>query len=75
MMKIEKALRPNGILIEVWKCMGDNSLSWLTKLFNKIIKGKKKMADEWRKSVGPHLQEQGGSWDQTHEPHQYQKNS
>ena len=30
--------------------MGDDGLSWLTKLFNKIIRTKK-MSDEWRKSI------------------------
>ena len=49
-MKIGKALGPDGIPIEAWKCMGDDGLSWLTKLFNKIIRTKK-MSDEWRKSI------------------------
>lgn len=29
-MKIGKALGPDGIPIEAWKCMGDDGLSWLT---------------------------------------------
>ena len=37
-MKIREALGPNGIPIEVCQCMGDNNLSGLTKLFNKIIR-------------------------------------
>ena len=49
-MKIGKALRPDGIPIEAWKCMEDDGLSWLTKLFNKIFKTKK-IPDEWRKSI------------------------
>ena len=32
-MKIGKSLGPDGIPIEAWKCMGDDGLSWLTKLF------------------------------------------
>ena len=49
-MKIGKALGPDGIPIEAWKCMGDDGLSWLTKLFNKILRTKK-IPDEWRKSI------------------------
>ena len=37
-MKIVKALGPDGIPIEAWKCMVYNGLSWLTKLFNKIFR-------------------------------------
>ena len=40
-MKIGKALVPDGIPIEAWKCMGDDGLSWLTKLFNKTLRTKK----------------------------------
>ncbi|MES6387718.1 hypothetical protein U6T19_12165, partial [Cutibacterium acnes] len=49
-MKIGKALGPDGTPIEACKCIGDDSLSWLTKLFNKIFKTKK-IPDEWRKSI------------------------
>ncbi len=48
-MKVGKACGPDGILIEVWKCLGDMGVAWLTKLFNKIINSKK-IPDEWRKS-------------------------
>lgn len=49
-MKIGKALGPDGIPIKAWKSMGDDGLSWLTKLFNKIIRTKK-IPSEWRKSI------------------------
>ncbi|NAV33007.1 hypothetical protein EE071_28380 [Klebsiella pneumoniae] len=49
-MKGEKAVGPDDIPIEVCKCLGDQGISWLTKLFNIILKTKK-MPDEWRKSV------------------------
>lgn len=49
-MNIGKALGPDGIPIEAWKCMGDDGLSWLTKLFNKILRTKK-IPDEWRKNI------------------------
>lgn len=49
-MKPSKALGPDGFPIEVWKNLGDSGVSWLTKLFNKIILTRK-MSDEWRKSI------------------------
>ena len=50
MMKSRRALELDGIPIEAWKCLGDVRVSWLTKLFNKIIVTKK-MLGEWRKSI------------------------
>ncbi|KAJ7949585.1 Retrovirus-related Pol polyprotein LINE-1 [Quillaja saponaria] len=47
-MKNGKALGPDDILIEVWRCLGDIGVTWLTNLFNKILVTKK-MPDEWRK--------------------------
>ena len=49
-MKIGKALGPYGIPIEAWKCMGDDCLSWLTNVFNKIFRTKR-IPDEWKKSI------------------------
>ncbi|KAJ7952361.1 Retrovirus-related Pol polyprotein LINE-1 [Quillaja saponaria] len=49
-MKNGKALDPDDILIEVWRCLGDIGVTWLTNLFNKILVTKK-MPDEWRKST------------------------
>ena len=40
----------NAIPIEVWKCLGEFGVKWLTKLFNKIWQSNK-MHDEWRKST------------------------
>jgi hypothetical protein len=36
-MKGGKAMGPDGIPIEVWKCLGDIAIVWLTKLFNYIF--------------------------------------
>ena len=36
-MKRGKALGPDGIPIEVWRCLGDIAIVWLTKLFNHIF--------------------------------------
>ena len=40
-MKNHKAVGPDNISIEAWKCMGEEGISWLTKLFNAILKSKK----------------------------------
>lgn len=75
-MKTGKTLGPYGISIEVWKCMWDNSLSWLTKLFNKIIRTKKNVRWVDEKYCGAYQQEQRGysklhqlSWDQAYKPY------
>jgi hypothetical protein len=49
-MKIDKTLGPNDIPIEVWRCLGDITIMWLTKLFNTIFQSKK-MPDEWRRNI------------------------
>ena len=45
-----KAVEPDGIPNEVWRCLGEDGISWLTKLFNVVLKSKK-MPDVWRKSI------------------------
>jgi hypothetical protein len=32
----KKAMESDGIPIEVWKCLGEISIAWLTSLFNNI---------------------------------------
>jgi hypothetical protein len=49
-MKTNKALGPDDIPIEIWRCLGDIVIVWLTKLFN-IIFWSNKMPDEWRRSI------------------------
>lgn len=49
-MKGGKALGPDNIPIEVWRCLGDIGVVWLTKLFNNIFRTNK-MPDEWRRSI------------------------
>ena len=41
---------PDGIPIEVQRCLRDIAIVWLTKLFNHIFR-LNKMPDEWRRSV------------------------
>jgi hypothetical protein len=49
-MKGGKAMGLDGILIEVWRSLGDVTIIWLTKLFNLIFR-LNKMPDEWRRSI------------------------
>jgi hypothetical protein len=49
-MKTDKALGPDDISIEVWRCLGDVAIVWLTKLYNIIFRSNK-MSDEWKRSI------------------------
>jgi hypothetical protein len=49
-MKGGKTMGPDGILIEVWKCLGDIAIVWLTKLFNHIFRSNR-MPDKWMRST------------------------
>ena len=35
-MKSRKAVGADGVPIEVWRCLGEMGVRWLTNLFNKI---------------------------------------
>ena len=45
-----KAMGPDGIPVEVWKCMGDEGVDMLWDLQQKIYE-QEKMPEEWRNSV------------------------
>ncbi|KAL6568984.1 hypothetical protein OROGR_000709 [Orobanche gracilis] len=49
-MGSKKAEGPDGIPIEVWKCLGERGIEWLTMLFNKIWRSNK-MPSAWRTSI------------------------
>ena len=49
-MKKGKAVGPDKLLVEVWKCMGKMGIKFLTRLFNRLLMGKR-MPEEWRRSV------------------------
>ena len=49
-MKSEKAAGPDLIPVEIWKCLGEEGLDWLTELFNVIFRTVK-MPTEWRTST------------------------
>jgi hypothetical protein len=49
-MKIDKTLGSDDIPIELWRCLGDITIVWLTKLFNIIFRFNK-MSDKCRRSI------------------------
>lgn len=49
-MKVGKAVGPDEIPVEVWKCLGEAAVEFLTRLFNRILVSEK-MPEEWRSSV------------------------
>ena len=38
-MKKGKAVKPNELPVEVWKCMGKMGIEFLTRLFNRLLVG------------------------------------
>ena len=49
-MKKGKAVGPNELPVEVWKCMGEMGIKFLTRLFNRLLMDEQ-MPEEWRRSV------------------------
>ncbi|KAK3571078.1 hypothetical protein QTP86_001733, partial [Hemibagrus guttatus] len=49
-MKSGKAVGPDDIPVEVWKCLGEVAVEFLTSLFNRVLESEK-MPEEWRRSV------------------------
>ena len=49
-MKKGKVVGPDKLPVEVWKCMGKMGINFLTRLFNRLLVGKR-MPEEWRRSV------------------------
>jgi hypothetical protein len=47
-MKGDKAIGPDGIPIEMWRCLGARVIVWLTKLLNLIFQSNK-MPEKWRR--------------------------
>ena len=50
MKRIGKAVGPDDIPVEVWKCLGETALEFLTKLYNRTMESKR-MPEEWRDSI------------------------
>ena len=49
-MKNGKAVGPDDIPVEVWKCLGETALEFLTKLYNRTMESER-MPEEWRDSI------------------------
>ncbi|KAK3510464.1 hypothetical protein QTP70_008662 [Hemibagrus guttatus] len=49
-MKSGKAVGPDNIPVEVWKCLGEAAVEFLTSLFNRVLESER-MPEEWRRSV------------------------
>ncbi|KAK3512100.1 hypothetical protein QTP70_030345 [Hemibagrus guttatus] len=49
-MKSGKAVGPDDIPLEVWKCLGEAAVEFLTSLFNRVLESER-MPEEWRRSV------------------------
>ena len=45
-----KAFGLDELPVEVWKCMGEMGIKFLTRLFNRLLMGER-MPEEWRRSV------------------------
>ncbi|KAK3548225.1 hypothetical protein QTP70_005145 [Hemibagrus guttatus] len=49
-MKSGKAVGPDDIPVEVWKCLGEAAVEFLTSLFNRVLESER-MPEKWRRSV------------------------
>ena len=57
-MKTGKAVSPDDIPVEAWKCLGELVINFLTRLFNKLLKNER-MPDEWRSVLVPIFKNKG----------------
>ncbi|KAK3520904.1 hypothetical protein QTP86_003763 [Hemibagrus guttatus] len=49
-MKSGKAVGPDDIPVEVWKCLGEAAVGFLASSFNRVLESER-MPEEWRRSV------------------------
>ena len=49
-MKKGKAVGPDELSVEVWKCMEKMGIKFLTRLFNRLLMGER-MPEGWRRSL------------------------
>ncbi|KAK3527856.1 hypothetical protein QTP86_009414 [Hemibagrus guttatus] len=49
-MKSGKAVGPDDIPVEVWKCLGETAVEFLTSLFNRVLESER-MPEEWKRTV------------------------
>ena len=57
-MKKGKAVGPDELPIEVWKCMGEMGIKFLTRLFNRLLVSER-MPEEWRSMLIPIYKNKG----------------
>ena len=57
-MKKGKAVGPDELPVEVWKCMGEMGIEFLTRLLNKLLVGER-MQEEWRSVLIPIYKNKG----------------
>ena len=57
-MKKSKAVGPDELPVEVWKCVEETGMKFLTRLFNKLFVGKR-MPEEWRSVLIPIYKNKG----------------
>ena len=57
-MKNGKAVRPDDLPMEVWKCLGESALEFRTKLYNITMKSEI-MSEEWRDLLIPIFKNNG----------------
>jgi hypothetical protein len=58
-MKGGKAIGPDSIPIEVWRCLGERAVVWLTKLFNLIFRSNKLLKERRRSILVPIFKNKG----------------
>ncbi|KAK3543455.1 hypothetical protein QTP70_020933, partial [Hemibagrus guttatus] len=49
-MKSGKAVGPDDIPVEIWKCLGEAAVEFLASLFNRVLESEK-MPEEWRRNL------------------------
>ncbi|KAK3531580.1 hypothetical protein QTP70_024965 [Hemibagrus guttatus] len=57
-MKSGKAVGPDDIPVEVWKCLGEAAVEFLTSLFNRVLESER-MPEEWRSVLVPIFKNKG----------------
>ncbi|KAK3545322.1 hypothetical protein QTP70_003792, partial [Hemibagrus guttatus] len=57
-MKSGKAVGPDDIPVEVWKCLGEAAVEFLASLFNRVFESER-MPEEWRSVLVPIFKNKG----------------
>ncbi|KAK3516670.1 hypothetical protein QTP70_021990 [Hemibagrus guttatus] len=57
-MKSGKAVGPDDIPVEVWKCLGEAAVEFLASLFNRVLESER-MPEEWRSMLVPIFKNKG----------------